>query len=124
MPDLLTPIPVLRIFDEVKAREFYVDFLEFGVDWEHRYEAELPIYLQVSRGGSVLHLSEHSGDGTPGSNVFQPMRGIHAYREMLVGKQWKTCRPELVEQPWGELEMSVSDPFGNRIRFAERMETS
>jgi hypothetical protein len=24
--------PILRIFDEAKAREFYVDFLGFGVD--------------------------------------------------------------------------------------------
>jgi catechol 2,3-dioxygenase-like lactoylglutathione lyase family enzyme len=30
--------PILRIFDEAKAREFYVDFLGFKVDWEHRFE--------------------------------------------------------------------------------------
>ena len=29
--------PILRIFDEAKAKEFYVDFLGFSVDWEHRY---------------------------------------------------------------------------------------
>ena len=29
--------PILRIFDEAKAREFYVDFLGFKVDWEHRF---------------------------------------------------------------------------------------
>jgi hypothetical protein len=28
-------IPILRIFDEVKAREFYVDFRGFNIDWEH-----------------------------------------------------------------------------------------
>ncbi len=27
------PIPILRIFDEAKARAFYVDFLGFTVDW-------------------------------------------------------------------------------------------
>jgi catechol 2,3-dioxygenase-like lactoylglutathione lyase family enzyme len=26
--------PILRIFDEAKAREFYVDFLGFRVDWD------------------------------------------------------------------------------------------
>lgn len=26
-------IPILRIFDEAKAREFYVEFLGFRVDW-------------------------------------------------------------------------------------------
>ncbi len=28
--------PILRIFDEAKAKEFYVGFLGFKVDWEHR----------------------------------------------------------------------------------------
>ncbi len=27
--------PILRIFDETKAKEFYVDFLVFNIDWEH-----------------------------------------------------------------------------------------
>jgi catechol 2,3-dioxygenase-like lactoylglutathione lyase family enzyme len=34
------PIPILRIFDEAKARAFYVDWLGFKVDWEHRFEPE------------------------------------------------------------------------------------
>jgi hypothetical protein len=34
----LGPItPVLRCFDEAKTREFYLDFLGFKVDWEHRF---------------------------------------------------------------------------------------
>lgn len=41
--------PILRIFDESKAVEFYVDFLGFKVDWQHRFEANFPLYLQVSR---------------------------------------------------------------------------
>ena len=41
-------IPILRIFDEVKAKEFYVDFLGFKIDWDHRFEpgsAALPSSL-------------------------------------------------------------------------------
>ena len=30
-------VPILRMFDEAKAKEFYVDFLGFAVDWEHRF---------------------------------------------------------------------------------------
>ena len=30
-------IPVLRIFSVEKARAFYVDYLGFAVDWEHRF---------------------------------------------------------------------------------------
>jgi hypothetical protein len=37
-------IPVLRIFDEAKAREFYIGFLGFKIDVEHRFEPGAPLY--------------------------------------------------------------------------------
>ena len=37
--------PILRIFDEANAREFYIGFLGFKLDWEHRFEPSLPLYL-------------------------------------------------------------------------------
>ena len=42
-----TVTPILRIFDEAKAREFYVEFLGFTVDWEHRFEPDLPLHASV-----------------------------------------------------------------------------
>ncbi|WP_369374059.1 glyoxalase superfamily protein [Promicromonospora sp. Populi] len=33
---------MLRIQDETYAREFYVDYLGFSVEWEHRFEPGLP----------------------------------------------------------------------------------
>ncbi len=62
-------IPILRIFDEDKAREFHLGFLGMKLDWEHRFGPDFPIYMQVSKGNLVFHLSEHSGDCTPGSSV-------------------------------------------------------
>lgn len=112
------PIPVLRIFDEAKAREFYVDYLGFGVDWEHRYEPELPLYLQVSRAGLVLHLSEHHGDGTPGSVVYVEMLGVNAFHAELTAKSYRYCRPGLEHEPYG-VTMSLADGFGNGLRFCE-----
>ena len=35
---VIQTIPVLRSFDVPKAREFYLDYLGFGTDWEHRFE--------------------------------------------------------------------------------------
>jgi catechol 2,3-dioxygenase-like lactoylglutathione lyase family enzyme len=43
-------VPILRSYDEGKAREFYVDWLGFKVDWEHRFAPDTPLYMQVSRG--------------------------------------------------------------------------
>lgn len=33
--------PILRIFDERKAKEFYLDYLGVRLDWEHRFESGL-----------------------------------------------------------------------------------
>ncbi len=59
--------PILRSFDEAKAREFYVGWLGFTIDWEHRFEPDTPLYMQVSRDGIGLHISHHHGDGSPAS---------------------------------------------------------
>ena len=47
--------PILRIFDEAKAREFYLGFLGFEVVFEHRFEPGMPLYLGVRRDGCVMH---------------------------------------------------------------------
>ena len=36
-------IPVLRIFDVAKAREFYGEFLGFAIDWEHTFDDHSPV---------------------------------------------------------------------------------
>lgn len=110
--------PVLRIFDEAKAREFYVGFLGFHLDWEHRFGDGFPLYAQVSRAGLVLHLSGHHGDASPGATVFVRMEGIRAYHQELARKGYAHNRPGVEEQPWG-LVMEVTDPFSNRIRFCQ-----
>ena len=35
-------VRVLRIFHQAKAREFYVGFLGFAIDSEHRFEDNMP----------------------------------------------------------------------------------
>jgi len=111
--------PVLRIFDEAKAREFYVDFLGCRVDWEHRFDPQAPVYMQVSRDGLAIHLSEHHGDGTPGSIVYVYMRGVEELHRELKEKNYRHNHPDLQQQEWGMLELAVVDPFNNRIVFAE-----
>jgi catechol 2,3-dioxygenase-like lactoylglutathione lyase family enzyme len=115
-----TPVPVLRIFDEVKAREFYLDFLGFQIDWEHRYEANFPLYLQISSGTCLLHLSEHHGDGSPGTVIRIETDGLEEYQEYLATKNYKFAKPGIETTSYGLRELSVSDPFGNRLVFFER----
>jgi hypothetical protein len=67
----------------------------------------------------VLHLSGHHGDATPGSNVFVTMKGIKAYRQELMSKDYTFMKPGVEDAPWGAV-MEVIDPFSNGIRFCEQ----
>lgn len=116
--DLDAPIPILRSFDEATARAFYVVFLGFKVDWEHRFEPDLPLYMQLSRGACRLHVSEHHGDATPGSALRIGVSDLDALHAELIARRYKHARPGIESQPWGR-EMSVMDPFGNRLVFFE-----
>jgi len=109
--------PIFRIFDEAKAKEFYIDFLGFKVDWEHRFEENLPLYMQISKDGCVIHLSEHHGDCSPGAAIRIETNELEAFQRQLLAKQYKYARPGIQDMPWGSKDMSVSDPFGNRLTF-------
>lgn len=117
-------VPTFRIFSLEKAREFYVGFLGCNVDWEHSFEPGTPIYMQVSRGDLVIHLSEHHGDATPGSTVLVHMNGIEELHRELIGKQYRHNRPGLEKRDWGVMQVAVVDPFGNRIVFNQPIEKS
>ena len=112
-------VPIFRVFSINKAREFYLDFLGFKVDWEHRFESAFPVYTQVSRDGLAFHLSEHHGDGTPGSRAYIYMTGVEELQREPTGKTYKYNRPGLQQQKWGMPELAVVDPFNNHIVFAE-----
>ncbi|MEM9996842.1 MAG: glyoxalase superfamily protein [Bacteroidota bacterium] len=111
--------PVLRIFDLDTARAFYVDFLGFAVDWEHRHEPDLPVYMQVSREACVLHLTEHHGDAAPGAALRIASSDLDALRAELAAKDYRYARPHIEDKPWGTRELVVWDPFHNRLTFAE-----
>lgn len=112
-------IPILRIFDVDPAKAFYVGYLGFSVDWEHRFERNLPLYMQVSGGDLTLHLSEHQGDATPGSTVFVIVSGLDEFHREITARRYRYLRPAIERMPWNADVMEVRDPFGNRIRFNE-----
>ncbi|HEY3822478.1 MAG TPA: glyoxalase superfamily protein [Polyangiaceae bacterium] len=110
-------VPILRSFDEGKAREFYIAWLGFKVDWEHRFEPGTPLYMQVSRGDCVLHLSEHHGDGSPGANIRIRVDDLEAFHAELATRPYKNYRPGLKDHEWGTREMVVQDGASNRLVF-------
>jgi len=115
--------PILRSFDEIKAKEFYLEFLEFNLDWEHRFEDDLPLYMQVSKDGCVLHITEHHGDCSPGAALRIQVTNLEQYHDLLRDKKYKHARPEIQKMPWGSKDMSIADPFGNRLIFTSAVST-
>ncbi|MEM8981378.1 MAG: glyoxalase superfamily protein [Pseudomonadota bacterium] len=109
--------PILRIFDEAKAREFYIDFLGFSVDFEHRFADDLPLYLGLSLSEVNVHLSEHHGDSCPGAAIRVEIDDLDKLQQALNEKRYRYARPGIQSTPWGTREMSIHDPFGNRLTF-------
>lgn len=109
--------PVLRIFDVAKALEFYVAFLGFEEKWRHQLEPDAPTYLGLERDGFHLHLTEHFGDATPGSQLRFEVDDVQRLCADLNAKAYRSARPSIEDRAWGTEEMTIADPFGNRLTF-------
>lgn len=81
------------------------------------------MYIEIARDECVLHLSEHHGDCCPGSAMRIEVDNIDELHADLGEKHFNHARPTLVETPWGTRDMSVMDPFGNRLTFTTAIST-
>jgi hypothetical protein len=52
------------------------------------------------------------------------MSGVAELHRELNDKKYRHARPGLQKQEWGMTEMTIADPFNNRITFAEPNETA
>lgn len=112
--------PIFRMFDEAETKRFYVTFLGFTPEWEHRFEPKLPLYMSVVLGRARLHLSQHHGDCCPGGHVRIDLDDVFAFQRGLAAKDYPSARPGPPEiMPWGHAEVTVTDPAGNRLTFSQ-----
>lgn len=110
--------PILRMFDHEKAVAFYVDWLGFEVGFEHRFGPDMPRYVGLVRDGVELHLTEHHGDTTPGTRVRIACDDIDAFYQEIGARPYPHLNPgRPCAQPWGEIDLTLTDPFGNRLTF-------
>lgn len=112
-----SPTPILRSFNEAAARAFYIDFLGFKVEFEHRFGEDMPLYMGLRHGDCVLHITEHHGDATPGAALRIELPDVGGFCKKLNAKRYKNARPGVQRQPWGFDEMPIADPAGNRLIF-------
>ncbi|HEY0065444.1 MAG TPA: VOC family protein [Telluria sp.] len=112
-----TVIPQLRITNAQRSLAFYVDGLGFAIDWEHQFEPGFPLFLQITRAGQTLFLTEHAGDCEAGGAVyFQVADALACYAEFCAKGIVADQPPG--ETPWETVEFVLTDPDGNRLRFA------
>jgi hypothetical protein len=121
-----TTIPVLRIFSEQAAKEFYLDYLGFTLDFGGPAGGDL-FYGQVSRPGATLQLTEQRYEAGPGATVDIWLTGLAEFRDELWGKVNGGQGPAVGVPPveevwWGARVMVVSDPFGNHLRLSEPLD--
>jgi catechol 2,3-dioxygenase-like lactoylglutathione lyase family enzyme len=118
-PEVRPGVPVLRVMSVEVALQFYVGYLGFKLDWEHRFEPSLPLYVQVSRSQAVLHLSEHHGDGSPHGVVWFPVADVFGLQRELLAQPNAPVRPGVDPDAPGGPTLEVVDPYGNVLRFAQ-----
>jgi len=118
-------IPVLRMLDEEKARAFYVDYLGYAIDWEHRFNdaPSSPLYMQIRLGSSVLHLNGHAEADAPVAEVRIPVDGVEAYCMHLNEKDSPFEKQEVVDPRYEgkPTDMNIVDPSGNLLTFWSRV---
>ena len=118
-----TVIPQLRITNAQRSLPFYTDCLGFAVDWEHRFEPSYPLFVQATRAGQTIFLTEHTGDCQVGGAVYFIVPDADAcFAEFKVRGVKATDAPS--NTLWGTREFVVTDPDGNRLRFASQVDSS
>jgi catechol 2,3-dioxygenase-like lactoylglutathione lyase family enzyme len=113
-------VPALRITDYARSRAFYVEGLGFTIDWEHRYEPDFPVFMQVSRDGLTLYLTEHAGDCQVGGLVHLFVPDVDDWYAGLRGRGVAVRQPP-AEHIEGLRGMTVVDPDGNQLRIGTRL---
>lgn len=120
--EIRSSIPVLRMFDEAKAKDFYLDYLGFEVDWESRFSPAAPVYMQIHLGEALLHLNGHATEETPTAEVNIPILGLQNFCDYLIAKNANYPKPIAVDPRYQgrNTDLNLYDPFGNYLVFCSQ----
>ena len=116
----LKGIPTFRILDYKKAMDFYIQGLGFNIDWEHRFGPTEPVYMQISRNGLTLHLSENKRFQT-GVIILVESKELNQLYSELNNQERKIELSKPEKTNWQTIQMEIEDPFGNLLRFNEAL---
>lgn len=80
-----------------------------------------PLYFEALRGACRLYISEHHGDAASGQAVRIGIESAEKFHDEITACEHKRLGPGINEVPWGFKEISITDPFYNRLIFCERV---
>jgi catechol 2,3-dioxygenase-like lactoylglutathione lyase family enzyme len=112
-------IPALRITDYTVSKAFYVDKLHFQIEWEHRFEPHFPVFMEISRDGITIDLTEHTGDCQVGGLIHIYVPDVDAWCAELRASGVPVDEPN--ERIPRLRMMTVTDPDGNQLRICTRL---
>lgn len=119
-------IPTVRCRRMEASIAFYTKVLDFDCV-EHGGNGD-PTVSVLMRGGALLLLSSHGGDGTFGQAIVVVTDNVDALFHKFRARGLKTPgNPDApaevhegpIDQSWGTRELYVNDPDGNTVRFVE-----
>lgn len=112
--------PVFQITDYPQAMAFYVDWLGFRIDWEDR-PASGGVYVQISRGSIVLHLTNYAHESCIGSRALAEFTGLLAFHRLLLQKESTFPTPQVQKTTWNDkvMQLELFDPAGNCLVLSE-----
>ena len=119
-------IPTVRCRRITTSVAFYTNVLDFDCV-EHSGDAD-PSFSVLMRGGSLLILSSHRGDGEFGQAIVVVTDNVDAVFRKFRARGLKTpgnadapagVHEGPIDQTWGTRELYVDDPDGNTVRFVE-----
>jgi uncharacterized glyoxalase superfamily protein PhnB len=114
-------VPILGVSKSEQAEAFYCGRLGFRRKFAHRpaHDRADPCYMGIVRDDAHLVISSFKPDGPSGSRTVQIfVEDLAALRAELVAAG-VTPITDIIDQDWGNLEMIVTDPDGNRICLAQ-----
>ena len=119
-------IPTVRCRRMETSMAFHTKVLDFECV-EYGGDGD-PTFSVLMRGGSLLCLSSHGGDGTFGQAILVLTDNVDALFRRFRTRGLKTPgNPDAptevhegpINQSWGTRELYVDDPDGNTIRFVQ-----
>lgn len=69
----------------------------------------------------MIHLSEYHGDALPGGAIRVKLNDLKNYHAVLSRKEYPYSKPNIEKTSWDTIELTVIDPFSNRITFYEEV---